>query len=227
MTEIIEKVRDVIEPVLDEQGYMLWAIEYEQMDGDMVLRTLVDRKSGAITMDDLVHLTEIIGELIDTIQPDPFPAAYMLDVSSPGAERPLSQMRDYEWALHQKIVITLKDTKANTNDLAGELIELKENGVIIRQTIKNKNVLTPVAWSEIQGSKLALVQDRSLNTDEDFNWALNKLVQVSTYQKIDGEKVFKGELVDFDSDQLVIENEDQTFVVPRNAIAKARQVSTD
>ncbi|AVH75606.1 ribosome maturation factor [Weissella koreensis] len=227
MSEIIEKVRNVIEPVLDEQGYMLWAIEYDRMDDDMVLRALVDRKSGSINMDDLVHLTEIIGELVDTIQPDPFPDAYMLDVSSPGAERKLVQLRDYEWALNQKIVLTLKQQAANDDDLIGELIEIQNDGVVIKQTIKNKNISTPVAWTEIKGAKLALVQDRSLNSDEDFAWALNKMVQVNTYQKIDGEKVFKGELIDFDADQLVIESEEQSVSVPRPAIAKARQVSAD
>lgn len=227
MSEIIEKVRTVIEPVLDEQDYMLWAIEYEQMDGDMVLRALVDRKSGSINMDDLVHLTEIIGELVDTIQPDPFPDSYMLDVSSPGAERQLTKLRDYEWALQQRIVLTLKQQSANEDDLIGELVEIQDDGLLIRHTIKNKNILTPVAWTEIKGAKLALVQDRSLNSDEDFAWALNKMVQVSTYQKINGEKVFKGELTDFDADQLVIETEEQSVSVPRKAIAKASQVSTD
>src|SRR3712207_6928988 len=59
---------------------------------DYVLSILVDKASG-ITVEDTAELTELISPLLDTISPDPFPDQYMLEVSSPGLERPLKDRK--------------------------------------------------------------------------------------------------------------------------------------
>ena len=55
------------------------------MGGDYVLSILID-KPGGITVEDTAQLTDVVSPLLDTIQPDPFPEQYMLEVSSPGLE---------------------------------------------------------------------------------------------------------------------------------------------
>ena len=85
--KIIDLVTAVVAPAIPEP-YELVDIEYEKLGGDYVLSVLID-KPGGITVEDTADLTEIISPLLDTIQPDPFPDQYMLEVSSPGLERPL------------------------------------------------------------------------------------------------------------------------------------------
>ena len=85
--KIINLVTAVVAPAIPEP-YELVDIEYEKLGGDYVLSVLID-KPGGITVEDTADLTEIISPLLDTIQPDPFPDQYMLEVSSPGLERPL------------------------------------------------------------------------------------------------------------------------------------------
>ena len=85
--KIIDLVTAVVAPAIPEP-YELVDIEYEKLGSDYVLSVLID-KPGGITVEDTADLTEIISPLLDTIQPDPFPDQYMLEVSSPGLERPL------------------------------------------------------------------------------------------------------------------------------------------
>ncbi len=60
------------------------------MGGDYVLSIFVD-KEGGISLQDTADLSEKISPILDTIKPDPFPDQYMLEVTSPGLERPLKR----------------------------------------------------------------------------------------------------------------------------------------
>ena len=103
--KIIDLVTAVVAPAIPEP-YELVDIEYEKLGGDYVLSVLID-KPGGITVEDTADLTEIISPLLDTIQPDPFPDQYMLEVSSPGLERPLKTKDAVEKALGQYIHVSL------------------------------------------------------------------------------------------------------------------------
>ncbi|MFL1695193.1 ribosome maturation factor [Weissella kandleri] len=224
--DIIDQVKATLAPALAARGFLLWDVEYETMDSEMVLRTLIDREKGQISIDDLVELTDLVGELVDEIEPDPFPASYMLDVASPGAERSLKQVSDYQWALSKNIEIDLKQPIDGSSKLIGNLMEVLTDGIIVEYAVKAKRQKLTITFDQIQAAKMALNQNRDLVSDEDLAWAQNKLVQVKTYQKINGLKEFAGELVDFDEQTLVIADEEgHTLEVPRNAIAKAKQVS--
>ncbi|MDR3241819.1 MAG: ribosome maturation factor RimP [Lactobacillaceae bacterium] len=226
MADVIESVKTVLEPKLEAQGFYLWDVEYEKLGSDMILRTLVDRKDGQINMDDLVNLTETIGDLVDGITPDPFPEAYLLDVSSPGAERSLKRTSDYTWALHKTIHVDLKNAIDGQTELDGEVVAVTDLGVTLEVTVKAKRVSTEIEWDQIKQAHVSLSQDRILTTEEDFAWALNKLVLVTTYQKIDGKKEFSGELVGVTDENLIVEEDEQQFEIPRQSIAQARHINT-
>ena len=103
--KIIDLVTAVVAPAIPEP-YELVDIEYEKLGGDYVLSVLID-KPGGITVEDTADLTEIISPLLDTIQPDPFPDQYMLEVSSPGLERPLKTKEALTNAVGQYINVSL------------------------------------------------------------------------------------------------------------------------
>ncbi len=80
--------------------------------------------------------------------------------------------------------------------------------------------------ADIKSANLTISQERILTTPEDFEWAMNKMVRVSTYQKIDGKKDFAGELTAVSDETLTITMDDDSEVeVPRAAIAQARQAN--
>ncbi|MBM7617577.1 ribosome maturation factor RimP [Weissella uvarum] len=228
MPEVVEKVHEVLDSALAEKGFDLWDVRYERQDSDMVLRVLVDRLDGEINMDDLVMLTELISDAIDAITPDPFPEAYLLDVSSPGAERELKRPQDFKWALGKTITVTLTTPVNDATTLTGTLQSADTDELVLEVVgKKGKRQAVSLPGTTIKNAHLALDQARVLRDDADFEWALDKFVELSTYRKIDGVKEFSGQLVGYDADELVLLDEaDNERHVPREVIAKARQTNT-
>ncbi|MED5370439.1 MAG: ribosome maturation factor RimP [Myxococcota bacterium] len=83
---------DVLEPVVEADGYELVAVELTQVSGRLTLRIYADRVGG-INMDHLSQLTRTLGPVLDV--EDPISGAYQLEVSSPGIERPLQRIEDF------------------------------------------------------------------------------------------------------------------------------------
>jgi ribosome maturation factor RimP len=224
MANVVEIVSEALTADLLKQGFDLWDVIYEKQDNDMMLRVLVDREDGAINMDDLVMLTEFIGEKLDAINPDPFPAAYMLDISSPGAERELKRDKDFDWAIDRFIHLLLTAPMDGNNDLTGELLAVTEDQLTIAVTVKGKRTPVDVPRDIVKHANLTISQERVLKTTSDFDWALNKMVRVTTYTKVNGQKEFVGELTAFSDDELILSLEDESTVsIPRAAVAQARQ----
>lgn len=91
------------------------------MGSDYVLSILVDKASG-ITVEDTAELTELISPLLDTISPDPFPDQYMLEVSSPGLERPLKTAESLKAAVGSYINVSLYRAIDKVKVFQGDLV---------------------------------------------------------------------------------------------------------
>ena len=74
-------------------GLELVDAEYVKERGGYVLRVLID-KEGGVTLKDCERVSEVLSARLDEI--DPIPSSYMLEVSSPGLDRPLKKRSDFE-----------------------------------------------------------------------------------------------------------------------------------
>ena len=100
---IVQKVTDLAESVLDDMGYELVDVEYLPKHGKWVLCIYID-KDGGITIDDCVQMSEELGTLIDI--KDMIEHDYVLEVSSPGLDRPLKKEKDFIRAVGKRIKVT-------------------------------------------------------------------------------------------------------------------------
>lgn len=91
--DIAEKVRELAEPLVEAEGMELVDVEYLQERGRWLLRLTID-KPGGITLDDCQTVSRQVERVLDV--EDPIEAAYSLEVSSPGVERPLKKEADFE-----------------------------------------------------------------------------------------------------------------------------------
>ena len=82
----------MILPTLTFLGYELYDVGLFGSGGNTTLRVRIDRPEG-VTLDDCERVSKSLGALLD--QADPFPTRYELEVSSPGAERPLRNLEEY------------------------------------------------------------------------------------------------------------------------------------
>ena len=93
-------VRDLLEPIADELGYMLWDVEYVKEGAEMVLRITIDKDEG-IDIDDCEKMHRTIDPVLD--EADPIEVAYRLEVSSPGVERTISRPEHYDYCMGEKV----------------------------------------------------------------------------------------------------------------------------
>ena len=98
----VKQVSRFVEPILYEMGFELVDIEFLSEYGRSVLRIYVD-KEGGITLDECARVSREVGDLIDV--KNIIKHEYVLEVSSPGLNRPLKKEQDFLRAIDKKIKI--------------------------------------------------------------------------------------------------------------------------
>jgi ribosome maturation factor RimP len=92
-TPVLGQVWRLAAPLCQAEGVELVQVEYQREHGGLILRLYLD-KPGGITLDDCADLSRQLGDLLD-VGLD-LPASYRLEVSSPGLQRPLGKLSDFE-----------------------------------------------------------------------------------------------------------------------------------
>jgi ribosome maturation factor RimP len=88
----LTRIRELFQPTLDFLGYELYDLALTGTGGHTTLRVRIDRPQG-VSLDDCERVSKSLSALLD--QADPLPTRYDLEVSSPGAERPLRNLDEY------------------------------------------------------------------------------------------------------------------------------------
>jgi len=93
LSRVIEKVEQLVLPVAEDLGLELVDVEYQREERGWVLRVYLD-KEGGINLDDCAAASREISTLLDV--EDVVDTVYNLEVSSPGIERVLKKVTDFE-----------------------------------------------------------------------------------------------------------------------------------
>jgi ribosome maturation factor RimP len=143
MIDVARRVADLIKSAVEEQAFELVHVEYQARSASPVLRVYVDREGG-VSLDDCAQLSRRIGVLLDV--EDLIPGQYVLEVSSPGIERPLFSERDYRRFQGQEIRLTLTTNSKieNRRNFKG-VIEAVSDGKV-RLDCEGKLYEIPFAW---------------------------------------------------------------------------------
>lgn len=96
------KTEALILPILDENGFELWDVEYVREGSNWYLRAYID-KPGGITVDDCEIVARALSDLLDS--EDFINDAYILEISSPGLGRTLKKDRDLERSIGSEVEI--------------------------------------------------------------------------------------------------------------------------
>lgn len=88
-----DEVRRVIEPVIEELGLQLFRLDFAPTRGRVLLRILLDKPAGSVSLEDCTRVSGAVGRLLEGL--DLIPSRYLLEVSSPGVDRPLITPRDF------------------------------------------------------------------------------------------------------------------------------------
>lgn len=93
-TETIERVTEIIQPVLDDLGLELVELQLRSEGKKGLVLRIIIFKEGGVSLDDCAQVSREVGFLLEV--EDPIGRSYVLEVSSPGLDRPLKTERDFE-----------------------------------------------------------------------------------------------------------------------------------
>ena len=120
----ISSIKELLEPTLKHMGYELYALDQSGQSG-RTLRISIDH-NGPITIEDCERVSRVAGPLID--HSNLIAGPYELEVSSPGAERPLRSHGDYE-RFHGKRVNIRYRTGESESVVEGQLFAVDGAGI--------------------------------------------------------------------------------------------------
>lgn len=133
----METVTELVTPILEKQNFELVEVEFVKEGRDWFLRVFID-KEGGIDILDCALVSEQLDEKLDAMNPDPIPQAYFLEVSSPGAERPLKKESDYEKAVGEYIHVSLYQTIDGEKQFEGILKTIDKDQLTLTVKIKTR-----------------------------------------------------------------------------------------
>lgn len=126
---IVEIVKQICEPIVDELGYELVDVEFLKEGSNYFLRIYLD-KQGGINLDDCQRMSQQLSDKLD--ERDPITVPYYLEVSSPGLDRPLKTDKDLKRNLGREIEVKLYEPLNGKKIIEGALEAYEEKAVIMR-----------------------------------------------------------------------------------------------
>lgn len=133
--ELINKLRELVNPIVEEKGLELYHIEMVKEGGEDYLRIYIDSEKG-VDIDNCVDVSKAVSDVLDV--EDPIENPYYLEVSSPGIERTLYCEDHYNRYIGSMVTVRLEKLHEGSKKFEGELkgfssayVEIVKEGVQI------------------------------------------------------------------------------------------------
>ncbi|MDF0725148.1 ribosome maturation factor RimP [Cytobacillus sp. S13-E01] len=151
--KVTQTVEDLVIPILEELGLELVDVEYSKEGKNWFLRVFIDKEKG-IDIEECGIVSEKLSEKLDEI--DPIPYNYFLEVSSPGAERPLKKEADFLKALGKQVHLKTYEPIDGEKVFEGELTSFDGSTVTITATIKTRKKVLEIPYEKVASARLAV-----------------------------------------------------------------------
>ena len=125
---MIEKLRTMLEPSVENLGYELLHIEQGNQGNRNVLRFYIDAPGG-IRVDDCEIVSRQIGVILDV--EDPLNMQYLLEVSSPGLDRPLVKPDHFRKYQGKNVRIVMRTHVLGRRRFSGRMVATNDSGVVL------------------------------------------------------------------------------------------------
>jgi ribosome maturation factor RimP len=133
--DLVQNVRDIADRVAAGLGLEIFDVQFRREAHGMVLRVQIDRPGPAarpedsVSVDDCATVSRELSAILDV--EDVIPAAYTLEVSSPGLDRPLRRAQDYARFAGRRAKIVMRDKIDGQTFFRGRLAGLEGEAVLI------------------------------------------------------------------------------------------------
>jgi|SRR5690625_4210880 len=151
---MLAEVEKLLEPILNERSLTLEDLEYVREGNENFLRIYID-KVGGVDLSECSIVSEQMSEILD--EHDPIKGAYFLEVSSPGAEKPLNSPQDFKNNINNNIYVTLYVHIDGEKEYEGILKDFTNNIATIDYKYKHRRKQVQIPYDKIAKARLAVM----------------------------------------------------------------------
>ncbi len=127
-SQIEVQVARLVEPYIEQLDLELVDVEYVKEGAHWYLRIFID-KEGGVDLNDCQEISRLVSEKLDQV--DPISQAYMLEVSSPGLERPLNKDEDFVRFREKLVTVHTYAPFQGFKEFTGYLLGLEDKQIVL------------------------------------------------------------------------------------------------
>jgi len=151
---VAKLTEQIVTPILEEMGLELFDVEYVKEGKNWFLRVYIDSENG-VDLDDCQKVSEKLSEKLD--EHDPIKQAYFLEVSSPGAERPLKKIEHFQKSVGKNVHITTYEPIDGQKVFEGKLIQFENDTAVVEWKDKQRVRTSEIPYEKIAKARLAIL----------------------------------------------------------------------
>jgi len=146
------RLLELLAPVAEAAGYEIVRLRLMGGDHRRTLQIMAETGDGTMLVEDCTRLSRAVSEVLDAA--DPIRGEYSLEVSSPGVDRPLTRLKDFETYAGYEARLELDRLAENRKRFKGVLAGVDGTDVAIDLEGEAETTLIPYAW--ISDAKLVI-----------------------------------------------------------------------
>lgn len=127
---VTQRVWELAEPLARAAGLEVVDVQYRPEGGRVILRLLIDRLDGRVTLEELAATSRQLGDVLDAH--DAVPGRYHLECSSPGVNRPLVRPEHFERAIGQRVRVRTHEPIGGRRQFRGTLDAVVDGALSLR-----------------------------------------------------------------------------------------------
>ncbi|TPE55003.1 ribosome maturation factor RimP [Maribrevibacterium harenarium] len=145
MSTKFAQLEELIRPVVEGLGFEFWGMEYLAKGKDSVLRIFIDTDAEkGIDVEDCAQVSRQVSAILDV--EDPISGEYNLEVSSPGMDRPLYELSQYQRFIGSVVALRLRVPFDGRRKFKGQLTGVEGDEVVL--LVDNEEYLLPIELIE-------------------------------------------------------------------------------
>ncbi len=129
MGPLVEKIKEKIKPIIQAKGMELFDLTYRREGKNRILRIIIDKNEGSVSIGDCSIISEQISQTLD--MENIVDEKFFLEVTSPGLDRPLRDWRDFSKFKNKLIKFQTHSLINDRRNFLGRIKEATNNHVII------------------------------------------------------------------------------------------------
>lgn len=152
---VVKTVKPFIEEIVTSNGLHLYELEFVKEDGMWFLRVSIEKDDGTMDFETAEVISNLVSAKLDEL--DPIDHEYVLDVCSPGAERPIRNKEEFVENLNNYITVYLECEDENKKDsYTGDLLEVNEDAILLSYKDKTRVKKISIKFENISKAHLAI-----------------------------------------------------------------------